>query len=126
MDPPPSPPMARGPIRAASAADAPPDDPPGVLPRFQGLRVIPVSSQSPTPFHPNSGMVVFPKITAPCSLTLATQGASSSHGPFGSIVNEPLRVGQPLVKNMSFIEIGTPSKRPFGFPLLHRSSDSLA
>ncbi len=113
-------------MRAASAAEAPPDDPPGVFPRSHGLRVIPVSSQSPTAFHPNSGIVVFPKITAPCSLNLATQGASSSQGPSGSTLKDPRRVGQPLVKTISFIEIGTPSKRPCGFPSFHRFSESFA
>ena len=38
--------------RAASAADEPPDEPPGVLSRFQGLRVMPVKGESVTPFQP--------------------------------------------------------------------------
>ena len=45
-----------------------------------GLRVTPVSGLSVTPFQPNSGVVVLPTSTAPCSRSRATAGASSSHG----------------------------------------------
>ena len=40
---------------AATAAAAPPEDPPGVFAGFHGLRVTPVSGLSVTPFQPNSG-----------------------------------------------------------------------
>src|SRR3954469_12298464 len=49
MEPPPSVPRASGPIPEASAAAAPPEEPPGVLSLFQGLRVMPVSGLSVTP-----------------------------------------------------------------------------
>src|SRR5687768_4806155 len=96
IEPPPSVPTASGPIPAATAAAAPPDDPPGVLAGFHGLRVMPVSGLSVTPFQPNSGVVVLPTMTAPCSRSRATAGASSFHGPFGSMVFEPRSVGQPV------------------------------
>ena len=43
MEPPPSPPVAIGTSRAATAAPEPPLEPPGVRERSQGLRVTPVS-----------------------------------------------------------------------------------
>src|SRR4051812_46068427 len=126
IEPPPSVPTASGPIPEATAAAAPPEDPPGVFCLFQGLRVIPVSALSVTPFQPNSGVVVLPRNTAPCSRSRAVQGASSFHGPFGSTVFEPRSVGQPLVSRMSLIDTGTPSSSPFGSPFIQRASDALA
>ena len=52
---------------AASAAAEPPLEPPGVVAVFHGLRVIPDSGLSVTPFQPNSGVVVLPRMIAPCS-----------------------------------------------------------
>ena len=46
MEPPPSVPTASGPSPAATAAPAPPLDPPGVSSRFHGFRVIPKSGLS--------------------------------------------------------------------------------
>src|SRR5258708_4008826 len=125
-EPPPSVPTASGPMPAATAAVAPPEEPPGVFAGSQGLRVIPVSGLSVTPFQPNSGVVVLPSSTAPCSRNRATAGASSFHGPFGSTVFEPRSVGQPFVSRMSLIETGTPSSRPLGSPRSHRVSDCFA
>src|SRR5580692_10313569 len=109
IEPPPSVPSASGANRATSAADDPPDEPPGVFALFQGLRVMPVSGESVEPFQPNSGVVVLPMKTAPASRSRATVGASSVHGPFGSTVNEPRRVAQPFVTSRSLIATGTPS-----------------
>src|SRR5512147_2144610 len=126
IEPPPSVPTVSGAMPEATAAAPPPEEPPGVIFGFQGLRVIPVSGLSVTPFQPNSGVVVLPTSTAPCSRRRATTGASSSHGPRGSIVFEPRRVGQPRVSSRSLIEAGTPSSNPFGAPFFQRASDSLA
>src|SRR5690348_11874159 len=101
MEPPPSVPSASGQSRAANAAPEPPDDPPGVLSLFHGLRVMPVSGESVQPFQPYSGVVVLPMRTAPASFSRATVGASSFHGPFGSTVSEPRRVDQPFVSSRS-------------------------
>src|SRR6185295_935735 len=98
IEPPASVPIARGQKPAANAAPAPPLDPPGVLSRSHGLRVTPVSGESVVPFQPNSGVVVLPMSTAPCSRSRATLGASSFHGPFGLTVFEPRSVGQPRVR----------------------------
>src|SRR3954463_539902 len=126
IEPPPSVPTASGPMPAATAATAPPEEPPGVFFAFQGFRVMPVSGLSVTPFQPNSGVVVLPSRTAPCSRSLAAAGASSFHGPLGSTVFEPRNVGQPLVRMMSLIDTGTPSSSPFGCPAAQRASDAFA
>src|SRR5689334_8688774 len=126
IDPPPSVPIVNGPSPPATAAALPPDDPPGVIFVFHGLRVMPVSGLSVTPFQPNSGVVVLPTITAPCSRSRATAGASSLQDCFGSTVREPRSVGQPLVRSRSLIDAGTPSSRPLGSFLSHLFSDSLA
>src|SRR3990170_8315129 len=60
IEPPPAVPTASGPMPEATAAAAPPEEPPGVFAVFHGLRVMPVSGLSVTPFQPNSGVVVLP------------------------------------------------------------------
>jgi hypothetical protein len=79
IEPPPSVPIWSAPMPVAAATAAPPLEPPGVVCSFQGLRVMPVRGLSVTPFQPNSGVVVRPSSTAPCSRSRATAGASSSH-----------------------------------------------
>jgi len=122
MEPPPSVPMVSGPMPEATAAALPPEEPPGVFFGFQGFLVMPVSGLSVTPFQPNSGVVVLPRRTAPCSRRRATAGASSFQGPLGSTVFDPRSVGQPFVRMMSLIEAGTPSSRPMGSPFCQRAS----
>src|SRR5690348_2109085 len=122
IEPPPSVPSASGQKRAASAAEEPPDEPPGVLRLFQGLRVIPVSGESVDPFQPNSGVVVFPIRTAPASRSRSTDGALSFHGPLISTVNDPRRVGHPFVSRRSLIATGTPSSCERGEPDIQRAS----
>src|SRR5690349_15861568 len=65
IEPPPSVPTVSGPMPEATAAAPPPEDPPGVIFGFHGLRVIPVNGPSVTPFQPNSGVVVLPSRMAP-------------------------------------------------------------
>ena len=125
IEPPPSVPTASAPMPVASAAAAPPEEPPGVLSGFQGLRVMPVRSQSVTPFQPNSGVAVLPSRTAPCSRSRAETGESSSSGA-ESVAWLPKRAGQPLVRMMSLIEVGTPSMRLFGAWMRQRSSAASA
>ena len=113
-------------IPAATAAPAPPLDPPGVRSGFQGFRVIPVKGLSVTPFMANSGVVVLPRSTAPCSRRRATGGASSAQSRSRSMVFDPRNVGQPRVSTMSLIEVGTPSSGPAGAPRRQRASESRA
>src|SRR5688572_6078952 len=60
IDPARSLPSASGPRPAASAAAAPPLEPPGIRSRFHGLRVTPKTRLSVTPLQPNSGVFVLP------------------------------------------------------------------
>ena len=126
IEPAPSLPSASGTRPAASAAALPPLEPPGVVSGSQGLRVIPYSGLSVTPFQPNSGEVVWPGSTAPLRRSAATAEPSSSHGPAGSIAREPRRVGQPRARNASLTATGTPSSAPSGVPARQRSSEARA
>ena len=85
-EPAPSVPTESGPMPAATATAVPPDEPPGVLAGFQGLRVMPVSGELVSPLQPNSGVVVLPSSTAPASRRRAVTGASTSHGWLASTV----------------------------------------
>jgi len=71
-------PVHKGAMPAAKAALDPPDEPPGVNFRFQGLRVIPKSGLSVTALWPNSGVVVLPMMMAPAPFKRSTETASSS------------------------------------------------
>jgi hypothetical protein len=77
IDPPSSVPTAKGPIPAATAAPAPPLEPPQVWAVDQGLRVTPKSGLSVKPLWANSGVVVLPSRIAPAALRRATITASS-------------------------------------------------
>ena len=57
IEPRPSPPWAIGTMPAATAAAAPPDEPPAMCSGFQGLRQGPNSWPSVVPAMPNSGEV---------------------------------------------------------------------
>ena len=76
--PAPSVPTPIGPKPAATAAAVPPEEPPGVLSVFQGLRVMPVAGELVSPLQPNSGVVVLANNTAPDSRKRAVTGASTS------------------------------------------------
>src|SRR5262249_11605151 len=67
IEPPPSLACAIGRMRAATAAAAPPDEPPEECARFQGLRVGPNSRDSVVGISPNSGLELLPKIATPVS-----------------------------------------------------------
>ena len=121
-DPPPSVPVARMAIPEAMAAAEPADEPPVVCSVFHGLRVIPVRGESPTPFHPNSGVVVLPTKTAPPSRRLFTAGASNVEIFVGSVCREPLRVGHPVIAMVSLIAVGMPSMGLKCAPFRQRSS----
>src|SRR5260370_36074708 len=67
IEPPPSLACATGRMRAATAAAAPPDEPPDECARFQGLRVGPNRRDSVLGISPNSGLELFPKIVTPAA-----------------------------------------------------------
>src|SRR5215831_2114206 len=107
IDPARSLPSARGPSPAATAAAAPPLDPPAMRSRSQGFRVWPKIRLSVTPLHPNSGVLVFPRTIAPARRARSTTIASAS-GTWCSKILEPEVVRIPAVAVRSLNEIGTP------------------
>ena len=94
MDPPPSLAPAQGTIPAATAAADPPEEPPGVRSVSHGLRADPHARGSVTPFAPNSGVLVFPKMTRPASIQRCTTVACSAAG-VDINAREPADVGSP-------------------------------
>src|SRR5262245_10560042 len=68
IEPPLSLPFAIGTIRVATAAAAPPLEPPGVRSVSHGLRVGPSASGSVVGCNPNSGRLVLPQATRPAAL----------------------------------------------------------
>lgn len=70
--------MASGPMPAAQATAAPPDDPPEVREASQALRVRPNSGASVQTMWPNSGVVVLANRMAPAAFRRATQTLSVS------------------------------------------------
>ena len=124
-EPPPSVPIASGPSPAATAAPAPPDEPPGVMSVFHGLRVTPFSGVSVTPLWPNSELVLCANTIAPASRSRATAGASASAGVL-SVSLLPIEAGQPFTRTSSLIETGTPSIGDSGLPFFQRRSEALA
>ncbi len=75
-DAPRSEPSATGTIPEATAAAAPPDDPPGVRDRSQGLRVAPKTSLNVCDPAPNSGVLVLPITIAPAARSRSTTSES--------------------------------------------------
>ena len=72
---PPSVPSASVVMPAATAAPAPPEEPPGVYSRFHGLRVTPQSGLWVAPEWANSGVVVRRCMMAPARSSRSTVGA---------------------------------------------------
>src|SRR6185503_17422642 len=77
IEPPPSLPCAIGSSPPATAAAAPPLDPPGVRAESHGLTQAPFSSDSVCAIVPSSGVFVLPRMTKPASLMLRTTAAST-------------------------------------------------
>src|SRR6476659_2656730 len=67
IEPPPSLACARGRMRAATAAAAPPEDPPEECARLHGFRVGPNRRASVVGIKPNSGLALSPKIATSAS-----------------------------------------------------------
>src|SRR5262245_3022998 len=78
IEPPPSLPWASGARPAATAAAAPPLEPPGVRDLSHGLRQSPFSSDSVIAIVPNSGVFVLPMTRNPASRMRRTTLVSKS------------------------------------------------
>src|SRR6516165_12119193 len=76
IEPPPSVPRAKGVMPAATLAAAPALEPPVVLLRSQGFRVMPVSGLSLVGLQPNSVVVVLPTRHPPVACTRSETGES--------------------------------------------------
>src|SRR5260370_34968634 len=78
IEPPPSLPWATGARPAATAAAAPPLEPPGVRAVSQGFSQSPFNSDSVIAIIPNSGVFDLPMIVKPASRIFRTTDASKS------------------------------------------------
>ena len=76
MEPPVSEPSVANASSAATAAADPPEEPPGMRVRSQGLRVVPNAEFSVELPIANSSMFNRPKTIAPAALSLSTTVAS--------------------------------------------------
>ena len=121
-EPPPSDPVARGTRPAATAEALPPDEPPGVWSRFQGLRVGPNTALSVSAFQPTSGVFVFPRTTQPAATSRATNGESAGAGGLPAKATDPLVVVKPSASSRSFTPMGIPARGPGSRPAAMTSS----
>jgi len=76
IEPPVSVPVATGTRPAATAAAEPPEEPPGIAARSQGLRTGPKYECSLEPPIANSSQLVLPRHTAPAAASRSTTAAS--------------------------------------------------
>ncbi len=107
MEPAPSLPWAMGVRPAASAAPAPPEEPPEVRWGSHGLRVGGWMSGSVIGIAPSSLVAVLPRSTKPPArrrFTVWSSNGETNHRH----AREPSRVYAPLTKLRSFTAMGTP------------------
>src|SRR6187431_987484 len=109
----------------ASAAAAPPDDPPGVRVRSYGLLVVPYTWLYVWMSPAYSGRFVLANGIAPASRRRAT-GQASSVGTNAANSGAPLVVMHPFVWNESLMVIGTPWRGPSSSPRTSAASASAA
>src|SRR6201996_684536 len=113
IEPPVSVPVAPGAIRADTAAEEPPEEPPGAsaaLPpslRFQGLITLPNALVSLDEPIANWSMLSLPSIPAPASNNLP-ETVDSYCGTNPLRMPEAAVVSTPLVQNRSLMPSGTP------------------
>src|SRR6478672_1956672 len=100
--------MASGASYAATTAEEPPPEPPGIRVRSHGLCVGPYAECSVEEPMANSSMLVLPRMGMPAARRRATTVASYG-GTHPSRILEPHVVGRPLVVRTSFTAMGTPA-----------------
>ena len=107
--------VANGVITAASAAPAPPEDPPGEHSRFHGFRVTPHMGLCVTVAQLNSGDAVRTWTIPPAARIRSTTGWSP-----GAIrprcAPRPCSSVRPASMCFSFVATGGPSSAPRGSP----------
>src|SRR4029079_557107 len=95
----------------ASAAEAPPEEPPDVRALHQGLNEGPCTSLSVCQRSEKAGVLVRPTITAPALRQFAT-GGESSCATSSLNATTPLIVGWPTWSMFSLMVTGTPCSAP--------------
>src|SRR5918993_491078 len=114
-------PCATAPMPAGTAADAPPEEPPGVTPASQGFSVRPCSAFSVNQRQEKAGVLVRPMITAPARRRFATTGlppaaTTSRKAP------PPLLGGRPRWSALILVVPGPPAGGGSPSPRLHAAS----
>src|SRR2546425_5329603 len=125
IDPPRSVPRPIGASPAATAAPVPPLDPPAVVLKFHGFRVVPKILLVVLTSWANSGVLLLPTTTAPAFRNRSTETASSS-GTRCSWIVDPNVVRSPAVWMTSLTTNGTPSSGRGRSPARRRRSHSAA
>src|SRR5690606_28216598 len=125
IEPPPILPWAAATSPAATAAAAPPLEPPAVHPGRHGLRVGGPSAVSQYREQPNSLVAVLPRLMVPAARKAATTSSSYS-GTKSVNASEPYVVRTPRVACRSLIATGTPSSGGGYSSLASRSSAARA
>ena len=126
MDPPPSEPVASGTMPAASAAAAPPEDPPGPCAGLNGLAVGPNRALVVLADQANSGRLVLPTTTQPAARRRATKGLSAVAGGASARTGAPKVVRKPTASWLSLTASGMPASGPGSPPLAVTSSTAAA
>ena len=125
IEPPMSLPSSR-PVRpAASAAAAPPEDPPGVRVVSQGLWVQPKTALYDCRSIAKVGRLVLPNTTAPAATSRCT-AVALLEGTCPASSGAPEVVRKPAVSNESLIVIGTPCSAPHDSPRASAASAAAA
>ena len=125
IEPPVSEPSPRAAKPAATAAELPPDDPPGTRPVSCGLRVGPKAEFSVELPMANSSRLVLPMTMAPAARSRSTTVASYG-GAQPSRIRDEHVVGTPRVHRLSLSATGTPASGPGSSPAAMRASRSSA
>ena len=118
-------PCATAPMPAATAAAAPPDDPPGVTPASHGFKVRPCSALSVNHRQEKAGVLVRPMTTAPARRRFATTGLSSA-AITSRNATTPLLVGKPRWSALILVVTGTPASGGSASPRARAASTASA
>src|SRR6185369_16904003 len=118
-------PWALCPMPAATAAPAPPDEPPGVMPGSRGFLVSPWMRLVVNQRYENAGQLVRPRMTAPDLRRLSITGllllAMASRCSLS-----PLVVAKPSWSILTFTVTGTPPSGPASSPRAMAASTAAA
>src|SRR6202000_1851671 len=103
IEPPASVACATGRMPAATAAAAPPEEPPAECAGLHGFRTAPSSSDSVLGRRPNSQVLVFPKTTMAALMAMSAAGEVSVATKFASM-RQPAVCRSPFTPTRSLIQ----------------------